>query len=206
MPSYKPVAERFAEKYVINPVTGCWDWTGMKIKGGYGMIGDERPDPGEKPKNILAHRLSFRIHRGYLPEDLLIRHTCDNNGCVNPEHLVEGTHQDNMDDMADRGRRVGRGAGTTLPPEKMEKFKKLLDTGATQMEIAKILGIHRTTVQRTIYRDNMEARRPKKQLSPDERFAVLRRLRQDTANVSEIAREFGVDRKTIRNIRENGPL
>jgi hypothetical protein len=55
-------------------------------------------------KTMYAHRISWLIHKGPIPEGLLVRHTCDVGLCVNPAHLEIGTQADNMADMYRRGR------------------------------------------------------------------------------------------------------
>lgn len=77
----------------------CWEWTGNKGPHGYGGFQFD----GEKRR---AHRISWQIANGMVaPRDKMVLHTCDNRGCVNPEHLYLGTHQQNMDDMTARDRR-----------------------------------------------------------------------------------------------------
>jgi len=71
---------------------GCLFFTGPKNHLGYGCI-------GFKGKVVKAHRLSFLFHNGYLPDNLLVLHKCDNPGCINPDHLFLGTHHDNTMDM-----------------------------------------------------------------------------------------------------------
>lgn len=53
--------------------------------------------------DYTATSISWMIHTGYYPK-LLLCHTCDNPRCVNPDHLFEGTHKDNSQDMLAKGR------------------------------------------------------------------------------------------------------
>ena len=75
----------------------CWEWIGCKDTLGYGMI-----SIFPYAKSICAHRFSYLIEHGHLPN--ICRHTCDNRGCVNPAHLRNGTHKDNSRDRSVRGR------------------------------------------------------------------------------------------------------
>lgn len=86
--------ERFWAKVPTRPVDGCWEWTGHKDKDGYGTlrVGNTQ---------VRAHRFSYELVNGAL--DGLGRHRCDNPGCVNPQHIEPGTHQDNMDDRMAAG-------------------------------------------------------------------------------------------------------
>lgn len=88
--------ERFHDKYIPEPNSGCWLWIANANRTGYGCLSDS--------KQRLAHRISWEIHRGPIPEGLYVLHKCDVPICVNPEHLFLGTHQDNMDDMVRKGR------------------------------------------------------------------------------------------------------
>ena len=51
-----------------------------------------------------AHTIAFEHSGKTVPIGMLIRHTCDNRACINPEHLLLGTHNENMQDMVKRGR------------------------------------------------------------------------------------------------------
>jgi DNA modification methylase len=75
----------------------CWEWKGKKQNKGYGRILIDG-------KEISAHRISWEIHFGPIPEGLMVCHHCDNPGCVRPDHLFLGTMQDNWQDSSDKGR------------------------------------------------------------------------------------------------------
>lgn len=96
--------ERFWGFVEMIPFHSCWEWTGPKSgsrKGryyGYFKI---------NKKNIKAHRFSYELHKGKIPETILVCHSCDNPGCCNPDHLFLGTHADNMRDCANKGRTAG---------------------------------------------------------------------------------------------------
>jgi hypothetical protein len=88
-------------KYQEDPNTGCWEWTGATGPGGYGRV-------RTAGKAVFAHRYSAKLH-GQEVEGWVVRHSCDNPGCVNPEHLETGTPSDNTQDMIKRGRSTGPG-------------------------------------------------------------------------------------------------
>lgn len=78
----------------------CWLYNGPRTKLQYGLfrIG------GRKGKSVYAHRYSFEIHCGPIPEGLCVLHHCDNPPCVNPDHLFLGTKHQNSLDMVAKGR------------------------------------------------------------------------------------------------------
>lgn len=75
----------------------CWNWKGSLTRIGYGQC-------GAFGRMWSVHRLSWLLTYGSI-SDSHILHNCDNRRCANPSHLHEGTHQDNMREMAERGRR-----------------------------------------------------------------------------------------------------
>ena len=98
-PTPKPIGERFWPK--VEKSAGCWIWTGGTQRGGYGHF-NKRPD--DPVTSRRAHKVAYELMVGAVPDGLVLRHTCDNPLCVNPAHLVPGTHADNMADMIKRGR------------------------------------------------------------------------------------------------------
>ena len=86
---------------MVRETDDCWEWEGHTHPDGYGryyiLATAERP--GER---VFAHRHAFLMEHGYSPP--VVRHTCDNPGCVNPDHLLGGSHTDNMADMVARKR------------------------------------------------------------------------------------------------------
>lgn len=86
-----PLKVRFRRKYKLNAKTGCWDWTGAKNGHGYGYIRDEDANC----TTLQAHRVSYEMHVGPIPDGLQIDHLCRNRLCVNPKHLEPVTAQVN---------------------------------------------------------------------------------------------------------------
>lgn len=81
-------AERFY-RYVARQRNGCWNWTGGTTKG-YGSFS------AVGRKKVYAHRFSWELHRGPIPDGLVIDHLCRNTRCVNPDHLEPVTQLENV--------------------------------------------------------------------------------------------------------------
>jgi hypothetical protein len=93
--------EEFEKKYSIEPNTGCWLWTGMLHRQGYGFIAALRKSD-QKVIMSTAHRISYRLYCGPITKPN-INHTCHNPGCVSPYHLYAGTQKDNVQDAVRNG-------------------------------------------------------------------------------------------------------
>lgn len=91
--------DRFWSK--VNKTDSCWEWSGIKTRFGYGLF---QYTENKKKIKRMAHRISWIITNGNIEEGNYICHKCDNPKCVRPDHLFSGTHQDNMDDMIEKGR------------------------------------------------------------------------------------------------------
>lgn len=124
----------------------CWTWTAATVAG-YGMF--------QARGMVRAHRYSWTIAEGPIPEGLLVLHRCDNPLCVRPSHLYLGTQRENVADMDARGRR-GRGyrmsrrgqehQAAKLSDEQVEAVRVLRNAGWPQRRIGALLGLSHTYV------------------------------------------------------------
>lgn len=81
----------------------CWLWLAATNPSGYGKMSKG----GHAAPLVAAHRLSWELHYGPVPDGLFVLHRCDNPPCVRPDHLFLGTHDDNMADATAKGRMRG---------------------------------------------------------------------------------------------------
>jgi hypothetical protein len=92
-----PAAVLFWRSFRKEPGDGCWLWTDTINDHGYGVIRHEK-------RRVRAHRYSWELHYGPIPDGLLVCHRCDVPRCVRPDHLFVGTHADNRADCVAKGR------------------------------------------------------------------------------------------------------
>lgn len=136
--------QRFWSK--VQKTESCWLWTGYCLRRGHSGRGKGRGPYGcvaigTRGKNMLAHRLSWVLHFGPIPDGIWVLHHCDNPPCVNPAHLFLGTHADNMADMvrkgrSDRDRRGERNPSSKLTGAKVSEIRGMLAQGLPQRVIA----------------------------------------------------------------------
>lgn len=154
--------ERFWSKVdKTSSYTGCWIWTASKLTGGYGAFKFDG-------SMVRAHRFSWEIENGNVPEDLQVLHNCpggDNPSCVNPDHLWLGTQEDNVHDMDIKCRRGDnspinpacgeRNGNSKLTKEDVEIIIHLFDNKdrfeLTQQEIADLFGVSQKQISRLIH-------------------------------------------------------
>jgi hypothetical protein len=132
----KPVSERFWEK--VQKGDGCWEWQGAFFRRGYGafkVLG----------KTVKAHRFSYEMDRGPIPSGMFVCHSCDNPGCVRPEHLFLGTPDENVQDMMSKGR-----AGN--PRRHEAQRMRLVAPCFTQYHLAELFDVCQQTVSLVLRR------------------------------------------------------
>lgn len=113
----------------------CWLWTGMINKSGYGRLSSVNK------RYELAHRLSYKIFKGPVSDDLFVCHTCDIPLCINPEHLWIGTHRENVADRIDKER-----DNSKLKSFDVYQIRELYKKGERAIKIAEKFNINVRTI------------------------------------------------------------
>ena len=125
-------SERLAELSVAEE-SGCIRFTGHLDGEGYGRIMVARV-------KYMAHRLSYSLNKGPIPDGYVVRHKCDNPSCINPEHLEVGTQADNIADKVSRGRQArGSGAGKAILTE--ESVREIRSSPLKVSELSTLYGV-----------------------------------------------------------------
>lgn len=120
--------------------TRCWEWTGAKNKSGYGHCWIK-----DLKTNRKSHRVSWVIHYGKIPDNLLVCHHCDNPPCINPLHLFAGTSKDNALDRNSKNR--GRKPGIRKRPETIQYGERSPNHKLTSKQVAEIRRLYKPSVR-----------------------------------------------------------
>jgi hypothetical protein len=120
----------------VTVTDNCWIWNGAKNKK-YGILNFRNRN------SMPAHRMSYILFRGEIPDGILACHTCDNPPCVNPQHIFLGTTQHNTEDMMRKGRSM---KGEKHPLAKLTeddilKIRNLHKQGMKQTKIAEMFNV-----------------------------------------------------------------
>jgi len=126
---------------------GCWNWNGGVNRHGYGhfyLFG----------KTMYAHRASYVLFMGDIPDEMCVLHRCDNRKCVNPSHLFLGSRTENFVDMIQKGRgwfqkprNKNWHRGTKITMEDAEAIRILRKGGRTTTEIARMFNVGKSTIK-----------------------------------------------------------
>lgn len=128
--------EMIFNRSLPEPNSGCWIWEGYVGPDGYG-----------KYAKTGAHRLSYEVHVGPIPEHLFVCHKCDNRACVNPSHLFLGTALDNSADAVRKKRHAyGARNGISVLDENVVKAIRM-DARSSRI-VAREIGVSPSTVRK----------------------------------------------------------
>ena len=139
------LVRRFHEKVDKKSPDECWNWTGSLAGKGYGQM-----KLTSQRRQVYAHRVAFAISHGEVPEGKYVCHSCDNPKCCNPAHLWAGSHEENLRDMAEKGRSTwGKKNGrAVLTEESVQQIRKMLEIGIPQARIGLAFGVQQGTISK----------------------------------------------------------
>ena len=186
----------------------CWNWIGALTHNGYGsmVIGG---------KDLRAHRISFAIHIGPVPEGVCVLHRCDNRRCCNPDHLFLGDWADNMRDMIAKGR-SNHPSGedhqcAKITAKDAVRIRELLHEGKSASEVGTMFGLSKSQIGH-IGRGlkwkhaggPIESR--KKRVSDEQKQEALKMAKSGNYSQGEICRQLKLSRPWLciflKSIRE----
>ena len=135
--------------------TPCIHTTDPLTKGGYGYRWVTRGGDG---KTVFSHRQAYAdkigVHVFDLPKGLVVRHTCDHPSCINHDHLIPGTHQDNVNDKVQRGRHSkgeDTGASVLTEQQAIQILKEYSGAWGQQTKLAKKYNVAQQTISKLIH-------------------------------------------------------
>lgn len=206
------VNERFFTRFERDQKTKCWNWLGALTAQGYGVIYGEMLD-GTILKRTLAHRVSWMLHKGPIPEGVgahgtVVMHKCDNPSCVNPEHLILGTQADNVKDMVAKGRHVvGEWQKRKGIDHARSAFKNQSDidlicaTAGKTKELAEKYGVDVCTIKRIRNRNGATVEGAKKYVNKPLSREAIDHIRSTKPGTRGLGKLYGVSKTTISKIR-----
>ncbi len=135
----RPIQPKFEKHISMEPMSGCWLWTGDVA---------DRSRPGSNYgsfsinyKRCRAHRVSWELYHGPIPEGMGVLHKCDTPTCVNPRHLFLGTQKDNAADAGKKGRlAIGEDNGKTKLTD--EQVRQIREDARSPFIVADTFGIN----------------------------------------------------------------
>ena len=144
MPALEPTKVKFYRHTLVPNENGCMIWKGaLASKKGLNGYGKIRIKGG---KQIAAHRFSYEIHNGQIPQGMHVLHKCDTPRCVAPEHLSIGTASDNMKDREAKKRgNIPEGENNYLAKftnEQANEIREIYKTGGvSSRQLAKLFNV-----------------------------------------------------------------
>lgn len=214
--------ERFWSKVNKDTDSGCWEWTANKNNKGYGMF-----SVSSYVGKQLAHRLSYKDAHGPIPKGGLILHSCDNQACVNPEHLRVGTYKENVADMDTRKRRVTNtpfgedNCNALLTAEKVIQMRRDYLAGVKNAVLAERYGMTELSIKDVTLGRSWKhllgvngapslaelkayakvSQKSASKITQEVAFEIRRRLNNGELG-KDLAAEFGIHKATVSDIKK----
>ena len=139
----------------VKKTSSCWFWTGSKNKDGYGRM--------ERRLPMSSHRYSYELHFRRIPEGKILLHRCDNPSCVNPRHLLLGSHKTNAEDRRAKGRSAlgVRNGRAKLSEKTVRELRKTYVPWKNPMnKLAEKFNVCATTVEDALKNKTWQAVKP----------------------------------------------
>lgn len=154
---FKSIEDRLFEKVHFEPNSGCWLWVGADNGAGYGTM-----TSGHSTR-AYAHRVSYELARGPIPDGMHLDHLCRIRCCVNPDHLEPVTNAENArrglagHHMKNGGAKVGElHPGHRITASEVIDLRIQYESGTPQHTLARIFGISQPTVSQIVRRKTWE--------------------------------------------------
>ncbi len=146
--------ERHDAKIVPISESGCWIWIGAATPKGYGLCQMGELTKHGRPMPSFAHRAAYAASGKAVSAATVVRHSCDVRCCVNPDHLIAGTHLDNSQDMVRRGRSLigTRQPNSILTEADVAVIMRRHRDGETIAAIANDFPVHVETIRKAAKR------------------------------------------------------
>lgn len=171
----------------------CWEWSTERDK-------NTRPSTSWEGKHKYSYHIAFMLANGYWSKKWVL-HKCDNHVCCNPNHLYEGSPQDNVRDRDERGRgahQTGK-LGRRLTFEDRELIKDLLERGMKQGKIAEIVGFNIATVNKVS--TGKATGFPIDRIPTEQLRHIFTDLRTGKVTQAYISNRYGLHPTTVRRIQ-----
>jgi hypothetical protein len=173
--------------------TECWRWEGyIHNKLGYVLY---QTTLAIAMGTTFAHRISYMLFKGPITSDLL-RHTCDNRWCVNPEHLIDGTREENVRDMVERNPKA---FGRKLQPAEYPKIVERMEAGELLKDIAEEYGMNWKSVSRALDKAGLRPEYKQKKLTAEQ----IAEIKADPRTYKVISEDKKISPSIISKIKND---
>lgn len=196
-------------KYYVNG-RGCWICTSHLTRND--NLSNRYPLMQIHSKRYQISHYVYEKYKGKIPKGKIVRHTCDNPKCINPEHLLIGTHFDNVQDMVKCNRQAKGERHSKAKLTEKEVIAIRINKELTNKELAEQYSVSLSTIKCIKNAETWKhldgdidntTHTVKGEKHPDAKLtekAVLE-IRKSNVSKSELARKYGISRSTVCDIQ-----